>query len=160
MTALDDISRWQAWATENRDYAGDVTVADSPDVSFWFLDEHRSAAKFFHRFADGGDGSLICLWSEDGVFESAPVVFLGHEGEIAYLADSPAQAIALIAASGYSMEQLVAYKQVGETNEALAAFVRDAFGISVPTEVTFDPQGSERFRAFMKNVTGNEYESY
>ena len=161
MSALDDIARWQKWATDNENYAGDVTVPDSPDVSFWFMDEHQAAATpCFHRFADGGDGSLICLWSEDGRFEDAPVVFLGHEGQVAWLAPDPKHAIALFAASGDSMEEFVAYKEVGETDEALAGFLQEAFGVSVPDSFETNAEETARLLAFMKKVTGQDYESY
>ncbi len=163
MNSLEAVRAWHAWAEEHDNAAGDTSPFDAAEGCPWFSSELQTkAAKHFHTFAHTGDGTLLALWSEKGTsFDSAPVVALGGEGEVAWIADSADEAIALIAAAGdESLDGALTYGDFGETDDELAEFVADVLGISIPDEVEIDEAKTNALIAFVQRLTGNEYRPF
>jgi hypothetical protein len=135
---LEVVAAWKAWAEEAQNFAGDVSAAD-PEVSFWFASNSKTANRFFHVFASGGDGSLLAIWSEDGdAFDDAPVVLLGHEGDVYLLADDVPHALALVAASGENFEAAVLEEEETVPDAALTAWLHAAYNLPLPEGLVRD----------------------
>jgi hypothetical protein len=136
MDNLKAIEAWRAWMEANESFPGDVSVADKPNVDFWFAKNGEDANVFFHCFAQGGDGSLLAVYSaKGGKFASGPVVHLGHEGQVFVVADDVPNAIALFAASGDSYEQAIYGDDDLELDKGLAAWLKKTFDVKVPKSV-------------------------
>ncbi len=84
-------------------YSGYFELADSGHKSLfaWFADDETTASQFIH-FGHNADGSLYCFWLYNGrSIDSAPIVFLGSEGQDnAVLANNLGEFFALLA-EGY-----------------------------------------------------------
>jgi hypothetical protein len=62
----------------------EVTPPDVEMLDAWFGTDNGGYERFLHPFSQDGTGSIIALWdpSGDEDYSSAPVVYLGSEGEI------------------------------------------------------------------------------
>jgi hypothetical protein len=136
MNNVQAIELWKKWVEENEAYPGDVTVADEPKVDFWFAKNGKEANRFFLCFANGGDGSLLAVYSKTGKFESGPVVHLGHEGDTFVIAGDVPGALALAAASGDSYEQAIYYDDDLALDEPFADWLRETFDVNPPKSVS------------------------
>ena len=113
-----------------------MTPADLSEVDFWFAKNGVKANAFFHCFANGGDGSLVAVYSAKGDgFEKGPVVHLGHEGEVFLIASDVPHALALFAASGDSYEQAITDDEETALDDEMAAWLKKTFDLKVPKSV-------------------------
>lgn len=162
MNNIEALALWTPFSKTN--FAGDVTTADGPNVDFWFAENGERANEHFRCFANGGDGSLVAIRKTDGSFEHGPVVHLGHEGEVFVVAEDVPHALALFAAGGESYESLLyavagSSHDGGETDDALAAFVKEHFGLDVPADPVaairaVDGKLGDETRAFVAELNG------
>jgi hypothetical protein len=163
MNNLEAIAAWRSWVEETENNAGDTSPFDPAEGCPWFSQELQpKAEKHFLTFASTDDGTLLALWSESGSsFDNAPVVALGGEGELAWVAASAQDAIALFAATGdESLDGALAYGDFGEADDELAEFVNDTLETSLPEELEIDAAKTKALIAFVKRLTGNDYRAF
>jgi hypothetical protein len=135
MDNLKAIDAWKNWSSENENYAGDVSPADPSEGNFWFREGAKEAARHFHVFATGGDGSMIAVYSKDGAsFAKGPVVHLSHEGEVYIVAEDVPHALGVIAASGENYEMVMYGEETEGTDEALSAWLKETFDVKPPND--------------------------
>lgn len=102
----------------------------------WF-DDSAAAAQFI-QFGHNGDGSLYCFWLYEGrSLDSAPIVFLGSEGQDnAVLANNLKEFFALLAEGydelGFPTGRLE--KLETEANLKFREWLQNEFGILTPAD--------------------------
>lgn len=159
MDNLEAIDLWKKFVEEHDSFAGDVTVADSANVDFWFAKDGEKANRVFHCFANGGDGSLLAIHSQEGKFDTGAVVHLGHEGDVFVVAKDVPSALALVAASGDSYEQAIYGDDDLATDKELAAWLKKTFHVEVPKSVAkavkdVDAHLGKSVKARVKEING------
>ena len=162
MNNLQAVRAWQSWAKENDSSAGDVFPFDGGGCPWFAPDQQANAAKHFLCFAQTGDGTLFALWSEAGeAFDEAPIVALGNEGELGFIAQKAKDAIALFAAAGdENLDSTLAYGDLGEADDDLSEFVADTLGAALPKSFAPDAAKTRGLVDFIQKLTGNKYRAY
>lgn len=163
MNNLEAIEAWKGWVADSENAAGDMSPSEEVDEhKHWFHEKADAAAKHFRSFASSGDGDIVALWSESGKddFKSSPVVVLGGEGQLAWVAPSAAEAIALFAAAGSEMfTAMLSYGDM-EKDDELATFVEKKLGVKVPAKFKLPNKETKAFSKFIQKLTGNEYMTF